>query len=154
MIPARLTVVTRIVDDVPAMRRFYEGLGWEATGEPDDDHAVFVTGGATLFLWSSRQAEGEVVGAMRALGHPPRGVVLAVNVATREEVDAAIAAARAAGATIVNEPEDRPWGGRSGHWCDPDGMPWEVAWVPGATVGTAPTMTWPSPGDPAAGPDS
>lgn len=145
MIPPRLTVVTRIVDDVPAMRRFYEGLGWEAGGGDDDDHAIFVLGGATLFLWSSRQATPEITGPISALGHPPSPVTLAVNVATRDEVDAAIETARAAGATIVNEATDREWGGRSGHWCDPDGMPWEVAWVPGSGVSDTPAVTWPAP---------
>lgn len=144
MVPARLTVVTRITDDVPALRGFYESLGWEAAGG-DDDHAIFVLDGATLFLWSSRQAAPEITDAMAALGHPPAGVTLAVNVDTREGVDEAIAAARAAGATIVNEPADREWGGRSGHWCDPDGMAWEVAWVPGSQVARTPAMTWPAP---------
>ena len=39
----------------------------------------------------------------------------AVNVATRDAVVAAIETARRAGATIVTEPADRVWGGRSAH---------------------------------------
>jgi uncharacterized glyoxalase superfamily protein PhnB len=143
MIPPRLSVVTRIADDVPALAAFYERIGWVPAPGGDEDHAILVLGGATLFLWSRRQAEPEILAPMRAAGHAEPAVILAVNVETREEVDAAIAAARAAGATVVTEPVDREWGGRSGHWCDPDGTAWEVAWVPGSRVTDEPAVAWP-----------
>lgn len=142
MIPPRLTVLTLITDDVPGQRAFYEGLGWRAQGPPADDHAIFVLGGATLFLWTAREAEGEVGAPMRAAGHPAPRSSIGINVETREEVDAAIETARRAGATIVNEPADRDWGGRSGHYCSPDGVVWEVAWVPGSAVSDTPAMDW------------
>lgn len=113
MIPPRLTVLTLITDDVPGQRAFYESLGWEAQGPPADDYAIFVLGGATLFLWTAREAEAEVGAPMRAAGHPVPRTSIGINVETREEVDAAIDTARRAGATIVNEPVDRGWGGRS-----------------------------------------
>ena len=59
-----------------------------------------------------------------------RGVSLAVNVDSREGVDAAIEVARAAGARIVKEPVDADWGGRSAYFEDPERNLWEVAWVP------------------------
>jgi len=45
-------------------------------------------------------------------------------------VDAIIAHARAAGATMVDEPRDRAWGGYSGHFQDPDGHLWEIVYNP------------------------
>ena len=50
--------------------------------------------------------------------------------AEREQVDAVLAEAAAAGGTILKPAEDTFWGGRSGHFADPSGHPWEVAWNP------------------------
>lgn len=130
---------------MPAARAFYESLGWTVTGPPADDHSVFVLGGATLFLWTAREAEGGFAAQMAALGHPRPSIVLAVNVSSRGEVDTAIAAVRAAGATIVTEPADKEWGGRSGHHCSPGGSAWEVAWAPRSAVHGDPSITWPEP---------
>jgi len=61
-------------------------------------------------------------------------VTLAVNFASREEVDAVAEQARAAGARIGREPAETFWGGYSGVFVDPDGHPWEVAHNPHWTV--------------------
>jgi uncharacterized protein len=58
----------------------------------------------------------------------------ALNFASREEVDATIEEARAAGATIGREPAETFWGGYSGLFIDPDGHPWEIAYNPHWTV--------------------
>ncbi|MFF0154676.1 VOC family protein [Micromonospora sp. NPDC005203] len=57
-------------------------------------------------------------GRARSGGGGWSGVTVACNVDSRGEVDAAFAAALAAGATVVAEPTDRPWGGRSGYIAD------------------------------------
>jgi uncharacterized glyoxalase superfamily protein PhnB len=61
-------------------------------------------------------------------------VTLAHNVRSPAEVDAVIAEARAAGATIAREGALTFWGGYSGVFIDPDGHPWEVAHNPGWTL--------------------
>lgn len=144
MLPPRLTVVSLLTADVPGLRRFYEGLGWKATGAPRDDHAMFGLGGASLGLWTLDEAGPEVVEPARAAGFPAPTALLAVNVRSAEEVDAAVEAARRAGATIVAEPADRPWGGRSANFCDPGGTTWEVVWAPGARIGDTPAVDWPA----------
>ncbi len=58
------------------------------------------------------------------------GVTLAHNVRSREEVDAVIDQARAAGARIARPGATTFWGGYSGVFVDPDGHPWEVAHNP------------------------
>ncbi|MEJ7787873.1 MAG: VOC family protein [Solirubrobacteraceae bacterium] len=58
------------------------------------------------------------------------GVTLALNLGSREEVDAATEEARAAGATIGREPHETFWGGYSSVFIDPDGHPWEIAHNP------------------------
>ena len=50
-------------------------------------------------------------------------ITLAYNVRQREDVDAVLAEARAAGALIFKPAEDAFWGGCSGYFADPDGHP-------------------------------
>ena len=63
-----------------------------------------------------------------------RAIALAYNARSRAEVDAVLAEAAAAGATIPKPAEDAFWGGYSGYFADPDGHLWEVAWNPEWTV--------------------
>jgi len=51
-----------------------------------------------------------------------QGFYLQINVAGAADVDAAAARIRAAGGTLLNEPEDRPWGARMFQFRDPDGF--------------------------------
>ena len=59
------------------------------------------------------------------------GITLAYNAASPDEVDAVLAEAAAAGATIGRPGATTFWGGYSGIFIDPDGHPWEVAHNPG-----------------------
>ncbi len=59
------------------------------------------------------------------------GVTLAYNASSPGAVDAVLAEAREAGATIAREGAATFWGGYSGVFIDPDGHPWEVAHNPG-----------------------
>ena len=58
------------------------------------------------------------------------GVTLAHDVRTREEVDALLDVAVAAGATLVKAAQDTFWGGYSGYFADPESYLWEIAWNP------------------------
>jgi uncharacterized protein len=58
-------------------------------------------------------------------------VTLAHNVGSPAEVDALIADARRAGATITVEPHATFYGGYAGIFTDPDGHPWEISHNPG-----------------------
>ncbi len=51
-------------------------------------------------------------------------VALNVNLPTPAEVDAIVAQAKAAGATVTCEPADMPWGARYGRVRDPFGHVW------------------------------
>ena len=61
-------------------------------------------------------------------------MTLAHNVGSPAEVDAVIAAAASAGATIARPGATTFWGGYSGVFIDPNGHPWEVAHNPGWTL--------------------
>jgi uncharacterized protein len=123
----RLSLVTLGVQDLQRARKFYESLGWSNNAGPDDDVVFFQAGGMIVALWDrARLAEDSAVEDGGGWG----GVTLAYNTRSTDEVDAVIAEARAAGATIGREPGPTFWGGYSGVFIDPDGHPWEVAHNP------------------------
>lgn len=51
-----------------------------------------------------------------------QGLYLQINVAGPADVDAAAARIKAAGGTLLSEPEDRPWGARMFQFKDADGF--------------------------------
>jgi len=71
-------------------------------------------------------------------------MTLAQNFSTEAEVDAAFAAALAAGATGLKKPEKVFWGGYSGYYADPDGHVWEVAMNPFWPLAEDGTLTLPA----------
>ena len=127
----RLSVVTLGVGDLDRSRAFYESLGWVTGASPGDDVVFFQGGGLVLALWSrDRLAEDSAVDDNDGWG----GVTLAHNVRSPAEVDAVLADAAAAGATIGRPGAVTFWGGYSGVFIDPDGHPWEVAHNPHWTI--------------------
>ncbi len=130
----RLSLITLGVRDVSCAQAFYQALGWHLDGGVDDetDHvAFFQTGGIVFALWDrAKLARDSGVEDEGGWG----GVTLAHNVRSPEEVDAVLAEARAAGATMARSGAKTFWGGYSGVFIDPDGHPWEVAHNPYWTV--------------------
>lgn len=136
----RITVVTLGVRDLEASLRFYrDGLGLPTEGiigtEFEHGAVVFIRmqAGLALALWPLESMAHDTGLPEGIPGAPGATASIAHNVASREEVDAVIAQARAAGAAIPHEPRDRFWGGYSGYFQDPDGHLWEVAWNPNFT---------------------
>lgn len=126
----RLSLVTLVVADLPATRRFYvDGLGWEPLLEAPGEVLMFrVADRVVLSLWDESHARAEL-GPVSTGGTPP--VTLAHNVASRAAVDQVLDDAQRAGAPLASDAVDREWGGYSGYFADPDGFRWEVAWAPG-----------------------
>ena len=128
----RLSLVTLGVRDLARARGFYEALGWKTGAAPGDDVVFFQTGCIIVALWGRDQlAEDSVVSDSGGWG----GVTLAHLVRSPDEVDAVLADAEAAGATIGRPGADTFWGGYSGIFVDPEGHPWEVAHNPHWTLG-------------------
>jgi uncharacterized protein len=126
----RVSFITLGVADLARARAFYEALGWRA-GNDDPDVVFFQAGGMILALWGrDHLAEDSGVPDPGGWG----GVTLAHNVRSPAEVDAVLAEAEAAGATVVRPGAATFWGGYSGVFVDPDGHPWEVAHNPGWRV--------------------
>lgn len=132
----RISLITLGTRDLPRAVRFYrDGLGWPMSSASGDDVAFFQIGGAALGLYPRQllaedarlpddpaASDGRIVFG---------GITLAHNVSSREQVDAVLAEAVAAGGALLKPARPAAWGGYSGYFADPDGHPWEVAWNPG-----------------------
>ena len=103
----RLSLITLGVRDVSQAQTFYEALGWRLDGGVDDDSdhvAFFQAGGLIVALWDrGKLAIDSGVTDTGGWG----GVTLAYNVRSPEEVDAVLAEAGAAGATIARPARPR-----------------------------------------------
>ena len=125
----RISIITLGVTDLPRSVEFYrDGLGLPLFDENTESIAFFQNRGTWLALYPQESLAADV--GISAEGSGFSGVTLAHNVRTREEVDALLEVAVAAGATLVKPAEDTFWGGYSGYFADPEGYLWEVAWNP------------------------
>jgi uncharacterized protein len=128
----RVSLITLGARDLARARNFYEALGWKSGAAPADDVVFFQAGGMIVALWGRDQlAEDTAVQDSGGWG----GVTLAYNTRSPDEVDAVLAEAEAAGATIARPGAETFWGGYSGVFVDPEGHAWEVAHNPHWTVG-------------------
>lgn len=121
----RISLVTLGVDDLVLARTFYEALGW--SGQTVQETVFFQAGGLVLVLWG-REALAADAGVAVSTGG---SVVLAQNLRSRAEVDALLAEATAAGATLTRPAAETFYGGYAGCFADPDGHLWEIAHNPG-----------------------
>jgi len=140
-VEARIHVITLAVGDLERALRFYrDGLGFESSGVigsefPGDDIspagaiAMFqLKGGLILTVYPRTELAKD---AKVPYGAPKTGEFsVGQGVASKAEVDALLAQAEAAGATITDRAHDRPWGIYSGYFQDPDGHLWEVLFNP------------------------
>lgn len=124
----RLSLVTLGVRDLPRSRAFYEKMGFVALEGTHDKVAFLSAGGLMLSLYGRRALADDAQVLDRPTGFS--AVTLAENLASREAVDDRLAAAVAAGATLLKAGQDVFWGGYSGYYADPDGHLWEIAHNP------------------------
>ena len=124
-----VTLITLGVADLDASIRFYrDGLGLPLNDGPDGI-AFFATGTTMLSLYP-RDKLAEDITLTSAEGSGFAGFALAHNVESPEAVDATLAEAVDAGATLIKPGQKVFWGGYSGYFADPDGFYWEVAHNP------------------------
>jgi catechol 2,3-dioxygenase-like lactoylglutathione lyase family enzyme len=138
---AQIDIITLAVADLERAHDFYrDGLGLQSRGvigtefvgddlEPAGAIALFeLRNGLLLSLYPRTELAKD---AKVPLGPPKTGEFsIGQAVANRAEVDALLAQAQAAGATLTDQPHDRPWGIYSGYFRDLDGHLWEVLWNP------------------------
>src|ERR1035438_2800885 len=116
-------MVTLGVSNMRASTAFYEALGFsrrlKATGEMV---AFFDTGSTAIGLFPWDQLAKDVTLPESPRPQAFRGMTLAWNCRTREEVDRVLDFAVSKGASLC---------GYSGYFADPDNHPWEVVVAPG-----------------------
>ena len=103
----------------------YEGSDTEAAGAI----VIFeLNGGLILSLYPREELAKDA----RIPPTPPASGEFSIGhiVGERSEVDAVLAQAQEAGATLTDEAHERPWGIYSGYFRDPDGHLWEIIWNP------------------------
>ena len=88
-----------------------------------------------VFFSGGLRVDGAVRGNVAALPDQPRpqafrGVTLAWNCNSVEEVDAVMDFAISKGAKLVRPAEKTDYGGYRGYFADPDGHPWEAVVAP------------------------
>lgn len=125
----RISLVTLGVADVGTSRRFYEALGLTASCVSNENVAFFALGPVVLGLFGRDAAREDAAAGAVWTGNG--GMTLAYNVACEPEVDAVMARAEAAGATVLKAPRRAFWGGWHAFFADPDGHVWEIAHNPG-----------------------
>jgi catechol 2,3-dioxygenase-like lactoylglutathione lyase family enzyme len=136
----KITLVTLGVDDLKRSLEFYRALGFQSDGIVGGEDAE---GGVVFFkLENMRFALWERKSIAKDTGLPyepdpslrlrsgQAEFTLAINVSSKEEVDAAMAEAAKAGAHILKPAAEAFWGGYTGYFQDPDGHVWEIAWNP------------------------
>ena len=137
----RIHVITLAVADLDRALAFYrDGLGLQSPGVigtefPGDEKSPAGTvvmfelhGGLILALWPRTELAKDA----NVSPGPPKSGEFSIGHAVphKADVDALLATAEAAGATVTDPPRARAWGIYSGYFRDPDGHLWEVIWNP------------------------
>ena len=130
----RVSLITLGVADLARSLDFYQRLGWRRSMAQSEGVVFFQAGGMGLALYPRDELAKDA--KLSAEGNGFGGMTLAYNARSREEVDAVLAQAKAAGAKLLKPAEEAFWGGYSGYFSDPDGFAWEVAWNPSFPIAT------------------
>ncbi|GMK46102.1 lactoylglutathione lyase [Paenibacillus glycanilyticus] len=132
MIPQRVSLITIGAYDLPMLRAFYQKLGWEETAHSSDNYAAFTTAGVILTLFPIEELAKDAEITFTQDRNSYRAVSFAINLDEPSQVDSVIEQIREIGGTILREPSDAFWGGRTAYFADPENNLWEVVWNPSA----------------------
>lgn len=119
MSDVHLVLVILAVEDLPRALAFYRAVTtWDAPVETPVYAELRSPNGFRLGLYD-RQGFGRNIGRVpEPIAGPVATTELYLFV---EDVDASMRRAGDAGALLLDEPRDRPWGDRVGYVADPDG---------------------------------
>ena len=132
----RFTAITLGVSDICTSIAFYEALGFTRKFRATGETVAFFETGATvigLFPWDELAKDAALPEQPRPAAF--RGITLAWNCQSPEEVDAVMDFAISKGAKLVRPAEKTDYGGYRGYFADPDGHAWEAVLAPVMEVG-------------------
>lgn len=146
----RVHFITLATADLDAARAFYSaGLGWEPLVDVPGEIIFFQVGpGLVLGLFDKVAFDSDINGdndgesndsdsggsedaRPRIVTDRISGITLSHNVDGPAAVDEAVSAMVTAGAVVLKQPTNAPFGGYHGHVQDPNGVIWEIAHNPG-----------------------
>ena len=136
----RISLITLAVADLERSIKFYESLGWTQVAA-EEGIAAFDLLGQTLGLYP-REKLAEDLGIEPSDFGGFSGVTFGHNVRGKEEVDAFMEKAIAAGAKVVRPAAAIFWGGYMGYFSDLDGHVWEIAHNPFSKLGPNGEFQW------------
>lgn len=132
---AYVSVLTLAVSDLERAVAFYrDGLGFRTegiVGQQFEHGAVAffdLQPGLRLALWPRASLAADT--GLRHGAPSPTELTLGQNVASAAAVDAVMASAQRAGASILKPAQPTFWGGYAGYFQDPDGHVWEAVYNP------------------------
>ncbi len=130
----RIHFITFATVDLAAARAFYcDGLGWNPLLDVPGEIVFFQAApGLVLGLFDAEKFSEDL---MAQVPTAVSGVVLSHNLDSPAEVDSAVQALVAAGATVLKHPQQGAFGGiYHAHVRDPNGVVWEIAHNPGWSI--------------------
>jgi catechol 2,3-dioxygenase-like lactoylglutathione lyase family enzyme len=122
--PGGIDAITLFVDDLDAVKRFYERVFGLPIVYEDENSAVFKFGETLVNLLRSTEAPGLIAPAAVAPAEAGARFQFTLGV---EDVDAMCVELKSRGVELLNGPMDRPWGIRTASFRDPGGHIWEMA---------------------------
>ena len=137
-VPAHMSLVTLGVADLARSTAFYEALGWQRSSASVTGNVTFFRLGSVVLSLYGAMELADDARVQPASSGEFRGVSLAINLVSTDEVDRVFAEFLAAGATSVKEPVAMFWGGYSAYVADLDGHLWEIAHNPHSPEWAAP----------------
>lgn len=123
-LPREIEVLTLFAEDVAAARLFYRKVFDAKPVYEDAESCVVEFGGLMINLLRLSEAPELVTPANAAPAAAGASMLLTVTVS---DVDAVCKELEGMGVTLLNGPQDRPWGRRTAAFADPAGHVWEVA---------------------------
>lgn len=123
-------IVSLPIGDRRTSYRFYQdALGFDAVGEPAEDGVpeplqLAVNDGTRIMLIPTG-GFGWVIGRHDVAPRGTSECIVTLGADTPADVDSVLKRAREAGAEIIAEPVQQPWG-YSGVFADPDGHLWMI----------------------------
>jgi len=122
--PNHIEVITLFVEDLPAVKAFYQDVFGLEVIYQDDVSAVVRLQNLAINLLHVARAPTLVEPTPVAAAHAGARSLFTIKV---EDVDATCAELTEHGVRLLNGPVDRPWGRRTAAFADPAGNVWEIA---------------------------
>lgn len=117
------------VKDLERSKAFFSGLGYSFNPQFSDEKAACMVVSEQIFVMMLTEAYFKTFTKKEVSdAHKSTEVLLALDAASKEDVQKTIAKAQELGGTLYAEPQDHGWMYQHS-FADPDGHQWEIVYV-------------------------